>query len=57
MSVRNRRSNTDPDIEALFMKYRNLGGKPFSGEGSIMKTQAWIRSAEKIFEGLKLRDD
>ena len=22
-----------------------------------METQAWIRSAEKIFEGLKLRDD
>ena len=57
MSDRNRRSNTDPDIEALFMKYRNLGGKPFTGKESIMKTQAWIRSAEKILDGLKLRDD
>ena len=57
MSARDRRSNTDPDIEALFMKYRNLGGKPFSGEDSIMKTQAWVRSAKKIFEGSNLRDD
>ena len=57
MSDRNRRNNTDPDIEALFMKYRNLGGKPFTGEEAIMKMQAWIRSVEKIFEALKLRDD
>ena len=57
MSARNRRSNTNPDIEALFMKYRNLGGKSFLGEESIMRTQAWIRSAEKIFEAIKLRDD
>ena len=57
MSARNRRSSTDPDIEALFKKYRNLGGKPFTGEEAIMKTQAWIRLAEKIFEALKLRDD
>ena len=56
MSVRNRR-NAEPDIEALLIKYRNMGGIPFSGEESIMKTQAWIRSAEKIFDGLKLRDD
>ena len=56
MSVRNRR-NAEPDIEALLIKYRNMGGIPFSGEESIMKTQAWIRSAEKIFEALKLRDN
>ena len=56
MSVRNRR-NAEPDIEALLIKYRNMGGITFSGEESIRKTQAWIRSAEKIFDGLKLRDD
>ena len=56
MSVRNRR-NAEPDIEALLIQYRNMGGIPFSGEESIMKTHAWIRSAENIFDGLKLRDD
>ena len=56
MSDRNRR-NADPDIEALLKKNRNLGGVPFLGEESIIKTQAWIRSTEKTFESLKLRDD
>ena len=56
MSVRNIR-NAEPDIEALLIKYRNMGGIPFSGEESIMKTQAWIRSAEKIFEAFKVQMD
>ena len=45
------------DIEVLLKRFQNLGGSPFLGKESIMETQAWIRSAEKIFEGLKLRDD
>ena len=57
MSGRSRRGRSEPDIEALLIKYRNMGGISFSGEESIIKIQAWIRSAEKIFEGLKLRDD
>ena len=47
----------ESDIEVLFRRFQNLGGSPFLGMESIMETQAWIRSAEKIFEGSKLRDD
>ena len=56
MSVRNRR-NTEPDLEALFKRYRNLGGEKFSGNESIIQTQAWMSSVEKIFEHIQLRDD
>ena len=47
----------ESDIEVLFKRFRNLGGSPFLGKESIMETQAWIHSVEKIFEGLKLRGD
>jgi len=57
MSGRSRRGRLEPDIEAQLIKYRNLGGVPFSGNESIIQTQAWMRAAEKIFEGSKLRDD
>ena len=57
MSGRSRRGRSKPDIEALLIKYRNLGGIPFLGNESIIQIQAWMRSSKKIFEGSKLRDD
>ena len=56
MSARNRR-NTEPDLEALLKKYRNLNGAQFSGNESIIQTQAWLSSVERIFEHIQLRDD
>ena len=56
MSVRNRR-NTEPDLEALLKRYRNLNGAQFSGNESIIQTQAWMSSVERIFERIQLRDD
>ena len=56
MSVRNRR-NTEPDLEALLKRYRNLNGAQFSGNESIILTQAWMSSVERIFERIQLRDD
>ena len=56
MSVRIRR-NAEPDIDALLIKYRNMGGVPFSGNESIIQTQAWMSSVERIFECIQLRDD
>ena len=56
MSVRNRR-DTEPDLEALLKKYRNLNGAQFSGNESIIQTQAWMSSVERIFEHIQLRDD
>ena len=56
MSVRNRR-NAESDLEAIFKIYRNLGGAQFSGNESIIQTQSWMSSAERIFERFQLRDD
>ena len=56
MSVRNRR-NAEPDLEALLKTYQNLNGAQFSGNESIIQTQAWVSSAERIFERFQLRDD
>ena len=56
MIVRNRR-NAEPNLEALFKRYRKLGGAQFSGNESIIQTQAWMSSVERIFEHIQLRDD
>ena len=56
MSVRNRR-NAEPNLEALLKRYRNLNGAQFSGNESIIQTQAWVGSVERIFERIQLRDD
>ena len=56
MSVRNR-WNTEPDLEALLKRYRNLNGAQFSGNESIIQTQAWMSYVKRIFERIQLRDD
>ena len=38
------------EIEALLKRYRNLGGVPFSGNESIIQTQAWMRSVDRILK-------
>ena len=57
ISGRSRRGRSEPDIEALLIKFRNLGGVPFSGNESIIQTQAWMSSVKRIFERIRLRDD
>ena len=56
MSIRNRR-NAEPNLEALLKRYRNLNGAQFSGNESIIQTQAWMSSVERIFERIQLRDN
>ena len=46
-----------PNLADLYKNFSRLGGKPFTGKETIMEAQAWIRSCEKIFKGLKLQDD
>ena len=46
-----------PDLAELYKKFEKLGGKPFIGKESIIDAQAWVRSCEKIFKGLKLQDE
>lgn len=46
-----------PNLADLYKNFLRLGGKPFTGKETIVEAQAWIRSCEKIFRGLKLQDD
>ena len=45
------------NLADLYRSFSRLGGKPFTHKESVVEAQAWIRSCEKIFKGLKLEND
>ena len=44
----------DFELDRVAKRYRNLGGKPFSGLGTMTEAIAWLKTCEKIFEGMGL---
>ena len=48
---------SQPNLVDLYRSFSKLGGKPFTGKETVIEAQAWIRSCERIFKGLKLEDD
>ena len=51
------RAPTQPNFAMVCKNYTTLGGKIFRGIESLVGVQAWIRSCEKIFKGLRLDDE
>ena len=42
----------DFELDKVAKRYRNLGGKPFTGTGTVTEAIAWLKTCEKIFEGM-----
>ena len=49
-------AQVNSDLPILYKNFTNLGGKTFKGTESVVEAQAWIRSCERIFRGLRLDD-
>ena len=42
----------DFELDKVAKRYRNLGGKPFTGTGTVTEAISWLKTCEKIFEGM-----
>ena len=45
------------ELDRVAKRYKNLGGKTFSGTGTVIEALAWLKTCEKILEGLRLGDE
>ena len=44
------------ELDRVAKRYKNLRGKTFLGTGTVIEDLAWLKTCEKILEGLRLGD-
>ena len=44
------------ELDRVAKRYKNLGGKTFSGTDTVIEALAWLKTCEKILEVLRLGD-